>query len=499
MKTSIIQLEPNDDIISARDKMTWSKSPRILIVWPSRGKLLRRRIDLVLLKRQGEELGAQLALVTHDRAVALYARELGLPIFPKMKAAQQYAWPSLSVEKMKPERKPVDPSQLRAEGERFHPAGGGLLEKTGLRLAVFTLAVLSVLVLVMFFYPSARLVISPAQKTQSADLEVSASPRVRSAGLTGGIPVRQVTVVVEGRQEVDSTGTTRVANQYATGKIQLANLTASEVMLPEGTILRTMDDPPVRFQTLVQVTLPAGPGKTAEVEARAFLPGTAGNVAAGKIQSVEGDVSLLVSVTNPEPFSGGTEQASLAPDEDDYQRARDMLLKALEQPARDDLERMLPSGQVLIPAYLRVKEIQKETSLPAVGQPGDRLRLTMQVEFSSWQIASSDLVNVAMATLDASLPGGYMPLPETLTIQPLTQPVMAGSDTAHWKVRAQRVLRAYRPTDEIVGDVQGRPVSQAVRVLKERLPMQNEPQVLLSPSWWFWMPSLPFRIEVVTQ
>jgi hypothetical protein len=47
MKTQIIQLESHDDIISIRDKMGWSQTSRILLVWPE--KKTQPALDLVKL------------------------------------------------------------------------------------------------------------------------------------------------------------------------------------------------------------------------------------------------------------------------------------------------------------------------------------------------------------------------------------------------------------------------------------------------------------------
>ena len=73
MKTQILRLEPHDDFISARDKMGWSQTERILLVWPEGGHILVRRLDLTLLQRKSTSLGAQLALVCDDANVRYYA------------------------------------------------------------------------------------------------------------------------------------------------------------------------------------------------------------------------------------------------------------------------------------------------------------------------------------------------------------------------------------------------------------------------------------------
>ena len=93
MKTQLIQLESHDDIISIRDKMSWAKTPRILLVWPRKGRVGVRPFDLVLLRRHAESLGAELGLVTHDAEIRAAARPMALPVFSKTGHAQRKPWP----------------------------------------------------------------------------------------------------------------------------------------------------------------------------------------------------------------------------------------------------------------------------------------------------------------------------------------------------------------------------------------------------------------------
>ena len=57
MKIQIINIEPHDDYGSIRDKLLWAKAQRAVLVWPGRGTALNRRLDLVMLKRLGQQLG----------------------------------------------------------------------------------------------------------------------------------------------------------------------------------------------------------------------------------------------------------------------------------------------------------------------------------------------------------------------------------------------------------------------------------------------------------
>ena len=87
MKTQVIQLEPYDDVISIRDKMSWAKTDRILLVIPRRSKILARILDIRLLQRHAELVGARLAIVTRNVHLRLIAQELEIPVFSKLSLA----------------------------------------------------------------------------------------------------------------------------------------------------------------------------------------------------------------------------------------------------------------------------------------------------------------------------------------------------------------------------------------------------------------------------
>ena len=95
MKTQIIQLEAHDDHISIRDKMNWSKTPRILLVLPRRRRFDINTLDLKLLQRHARNMGAALGLVTKSAKVIRSAAVLGIPVFADNLEAQREAWTSM--------------------------------------------------------------------------------------------------------------------------------------------------------------------------------------------------------------------------------------------------------------------------------------------------------------------------------------------------------------------------------------------------------------------
>ena len=93
MKTQIITLESHDDLISVRDRMSWGKSPRILLVWPKFERVTLRPVDLRVLQSHARTLGAELGLVTRIPNVQRDALGFGIPVFGTTAEAQRQAWP----------------------------------------------------------------------------------------------------------------------------------------------------------------------------------------------------------------------------------------------------------------------------------------------------------------------------------------------------------------------------------------------------------------------
>jgi len=80
---------------------------------------------------------------------------------------------------------------------------------------------------------------------------------------------------------------------------------STDLTVPAGTVCMTAGL--IRFETLEDAVLPAGSTQV-ETVARAVEAGTAGNVAANTILSMAVAPVGVKSVTNPEVFSGGTEE-----------------------------------------------------------------------------------------------------------------------------------------------------------------------------------------------
>src|SRR5215207_10030794 len=91
-KAEFLQLEPDDDAISVRDRLTFLRGKRVLLIWPENGTVLTRKLDLVLIQREAVRQAIRLALVTHDDEVTRHAEELGLSAFETIGESERKRW-----------------------------------------------------------------------------------------------------------------------------------------------------------------------------------------------------------------------------------------------------------------------------------------------------------------------------------------------------------------------------------------------------------------------
>lgn len=495
MKTKIITLESHDDLISVRDRMSWAKTPRILLVWPKYEKVTLRQVDLKVLQRHASALGAQLGLVTRARRVRADAEELQIPVFESAGQAQRMAWP-------KPRRR-----------RRFawHPPARDLREKRNqlpaleepwrahpaVRVSAFIMGVLAVLTLVALFIPRAEITLSPVSKMQSLTLPVTASPSVETVFITGSVPAREKRVLVDGSQTVVVTGEAVVPQSKARGAVEFRNLTQQAVNVPAGTVVQNADG--IRFVTTEEGELEAGVGKTLELRIEAVEGGAAGNLEAETINAIEGRLGLSLSVTNPEPTTGGRELPSVQASDADRVRAKNLLMKGLEEKARESLGQKLDSGELLFERTLQISQTLSEEYDPPAGAAGTRLTLAMQVEYSVLYADAADLTRLASLALNASLPQGFVASSDALTVKPMTEPVVSADGTAKWTMRAEREIVQQIDAAQVTQLVQGFGAWDVESQLKKKLPLSRDPDVQLTPVWWPWMPIVPFRISVVTE
>jgi hypothetical protein len=497
VKTTVIQLESYDDVTSARDKMAWCRSGRILFVFPEDYKVLERRVDLSLLKRFSVELGVQLGIVSNDTDVQANAREAGIPLFQSTVVAQKIPW-RRTRHRHKLFESHRSSARLAELQDKARNHSTDIFCGRAARIGILAVAILSITALIGYFLPSATISLPEIRKEQVVDLSVWASPSIPSPVPAGGLPAFVTSVIVEGQDEAPASGQVITPDAAAIGYIKFSNLTTQEVQVAAGTTVVAINPGNVRFEVLQQTIVPAGFGQVAFAQVQALEKGIRGNVDAGEIAAVEGSLGLQLAVTNLGPTQGGEDRKAASPTQSDYQILHDRLLQALVKNAEVEFQKKLTNAEQLIPGSISLKTVLLENIEPAIGQPADSLHLSMQAEFSSWSIHLADLAKVENFALDASLPAGMAGLGAAPQSTNLSTPQF-DQDTVRWNVRASRSTRQVWNRDSIVAQVIGKNQTGAAKQLAEMLGSSVDFRIENQPAWWPFLPGLSFRITVVNQ
>jgi len=505
MKTFILQLEPHDDITSAKDKMGWGKSSHILVVWPEKEKILNRQLDLILLKRSAVALGSQIALVSRDPRVRYYAPRLGIPVYSSLSKARSSIWrlprrfrriQSSNKEPYNRERTVSEagvpgyhrapPTRPVKEIHRLHPL---------VRIGLFLAGVVSILLLAAVLLPGAEIYLQPQVNDQGLTIPVRASPDIASIQLTGQVPLRKINVIVEGRDSLPAISRQSFPDHSASGSALFTNLTDQAVEIPTGTVVRSLGDAPQRFRVSSPGTIPSGPGQSLALPVSSLVPGPSGNLPAGSLVAIEGQLGTSLSVTNPQPTINGTERLLPVPEDADRQELADRLKQSLQITALAEMEQDLAEGDVLIPASIHLAEVLDQDYQPAAGQPADELRLLLRVNYEAFCVAQQDINSLVEILLNSSLPEGFMPVDGSLKIENLGDPVFQG-DAAEWTLRASRQVQAVLPEPQAVQLALGLDPQSAKLKLAANLDLGDAPVIRLVPSWWPRLPYIPLRIKV---
>jgi hypothetical protein len=493
MKTQLIPLESHDDLISVRDRMSWAKTPRILLVWPKSVRIALRPLDLKVLQRHATSLGAQLGLVTRHRSIRREAQALGIPVFGSTGEAQRVPWPERSLREKRERR--ISHSTLLYLREQVRAREDAWRSHPFTRISAFLLGVLAVLALVSLFVPRAQVILTPETRTQTVTLPVQADLEINSVFITGNIPSRQVSVVIEGSQGALATGSVPVPQTKAEGVVTFRNLTEQEVIIPAGTVLTSTGLPGVRFLTMEPGELPPELEATVDVSVQAESAGVSGNVETGTILAIEGDLGLLVTVTNEQATIGGRDRITQAATEKDLARLRESLLDDLEKKALDEIYKLLEADDQIFDHTVEIKQILVESYDPPSGQASRKVTLTMQVEFTASYASGEDLAELADIVLNASLPDGFDVASDQLTFETVNAPQPHAPGITRWVVRVSRQLEKQVDAGQIVPLVRGRSMEAAIAQL-ENMALASKPVIQLTPEWWPWLPLIPFNISV---
>lgn len=496
MKIHIIYLDPQDDHASTRDKLNACQAQRAALVWPNRGRILSRRLDLVLVERHARNRGVQIGLVTIDPVVQRQAQAVGIPTFETLDEASKETWrtkPHGSADVQMEDRDRAQIRETLLEGsprtlQRSEPGSG--------QWVIGGVAILAVLILAAALLPSAQIAVLPDLETQSLLVGITLDPEIAAPSSEGIIPAYPASVIVEGELSLSTSAYVFIPTEFATGFVEFTNLTSDPITVPSGTGVRTAGDPAIRFETTETAVLPAGTGKTTQVDVRALEPGQSGNVEAGTITAVEGLLGLEISVLNPQATSGGLDNLSPAVGEEDIARLKEDLTEILLGEAQTVFEADLEDDQVLVVESLNVSRVIREQFGHEVGEAAETVGLSLELEINGLVYAWEDFQGLLQQALQDRRAADILGVPASITAVQQGTGQMGTDGQLTLSFLATQLTYEGIDLGALAYQLPWRTSQQAIDILEDQGSLSVQ-EITIQPSWFPRLPLLALRIDVL--
>jgi hypothetical protein len=494
VKVQVINLEPEDDHISAREKLRWTKAPRAVFVWPGRGRVLTRLLDLKLLQRQAERQGTQIGLVTLDPDTIYNAHELGIPVFETLGEIETGHW------HVRP-RAPSEPHANRNPESREellrNPPARALSRPTQpsrTRYALFALGFTLPLMMLLSLLPAAHLVVAPEAQQLDENAVFQLTSDDSEDPESHLLPIQTFTIRVSGSMRTPTSGRSSQPSIQAKGEIQITNISASTVILAQGTRVLPVDAPGPTFQTDAGAVIP--PGDTKSIGVTAVQPGPDGNLPGGTIWAIEGPAGLSIEAVSPSPTSGGAlSTRSAVSSADRLALTRQLQAQLLEQ-ARSQMEDRLSIHELLIPESVKPERVLEADFDHESGDAADSVALTTTIDVTGIAYDRELLLVQLSRVVSASLPQGWHLIPGSVEIQ-MHQfaPRLAGTN-AELRVDYQASIYAEPDRDSLIATLRLKPVDQLERAFSASKIEAELVSSNITPAWLPFFPAFNFQYDI---
>lgn len=470
---SVVLVERSEDIAAICGRLDLAPTWAVVIHAPDGNRQLGTELGMRRLVRHAEEGGKVIAIATRSSSLGSRARQAGIPVSRRPDTVRWDAGGRYVFR--------IGPLSVAA------PAVGRYVQVAFIA-AIGLLAV----ALALTMAPSATVVAYPPGETLSQVITISASEDYASVNLeTFEVPAARVS----GEQGITlaqaPTGTVDVGVEPARTALVISNPTAADVVVAAGTVLL---GGPTFFPFELDATVTVPRQGNVSATATAARPGTEGNLPAGTIGGWLDEKFRFLTVTNPEPATGGVSEPRPAVGPQDVANLQ-QLAKALE--SSDAVKRGLVEARPHDAVFLRTAETSVKYGLPEppVGTPADLVILRVTVHVSALAVLAETLDQVASEVLQAEAGDGTL-LPGTVkAIETGARLLDAETGVIRTEIRIQGEFARGVTAAAIRQAVKGKSPEQARSTLSDRYGIQDA-EVKLRPGWAPWVPRFGFRLDV---
>ncbi|NDJ84610.1 MAG: hypothetical protein GYB66_01880 [Chloroflexi bacterium] len=503
-----IQLETYDDVVSVKDRLQFVEAGRVLLVFPTTGRILQRKLDLVLILREAARRDLRLALVVQDVAVVENARELNIACFYTVEEARTQRWTrpraKVFVDRQDRPQSTHDPYELMMAATRLKPPLSRA-QQSWLRVfrgGVFGVAILALLFGLFVTVPSARVTLSPARDELNVTINIVADPSLETARPESlRITASRMRIPSEATVTIETSGKRPAENSLAEGIVTFTNNTELAHFIPVGTIVQTASVPPVQFQTTEEAALPARQGATVKVAIRALdsNPGLSGNQPAGAIERIEGDLSDSITVTNQNATYGAGLREIAFVTAFDHERLLTLARQQVRQNARDllliDLDE---STSLIVPETINVINEREVIYSAQVDQPAESVTLTLKATVEATIIDLTEARLAAFTNLGRYMTGEREFDDRNLTYRTGEIQQILEDGSVVFQMRIEGTTYVNIDANQVRERLAGLSEREARNTLEREylLDPRHSPEVETWPGFLNRMPVLPMRIEV---
>jgi hypothetical protein len=218
--------------------------------------------------------------------------------------------------------------------------------------------------------------------------------------------------------------------------------------------------------------------------------GKESNLPSGTKFSVDSyDTSDLIA-KNDNPFSGGTKSQVTVVSKTDSSKLEADLIKQMETKAKDDLQKQLDSGKILLPAFV-AETLNKESLSAKVGDQVSQLTLTGTVEYRGISYNKSDLAMLGKSLLSHDIPSG-----EEIDYNNIQTSVLdinnksANEIDANLNIKGLLVPKINQTN--LIKSIKGKSFKESQDLIN-KLPQISDVEIKLSPNLFFLPKNLPSR------
>jgi len=508
-----IQLAANEDVNSIRDRLTFIRGTRILLIWPEQGTALTRKLDLVLVQREAKRRAIQIALVTHDEQVLQNAADLGMSTFETIGESERGRWKRgrsrlFTSRDDRPDDAP-EPEELMDVASRIKTPK----RVRWWRAALSRTAILIVMIAVLggtayIVLPSATVSLQLSQDILQSEVNLTADPNARDVDVERRvIPATILRATVQSTGTVETTGRESLPDTAAIGVVVFTNLTTSAITLPIGTTVSTTTGTPIYYKTMEEKRLPGGTNQTVEVPIQAVegSTGTQGNVEAGLINTVVGDLASRVSARNLTPTTGGESRSYNLVTQEDHDRLLAIVRGQIQSSAYTEMQQSLTDTQTIVIETIRIPANGERkdwtTFSKLVGASADVLTLDMRATVEALAIDDRFARQIVLADLAARQPIGLYLVPESFQYTRGSVIETRPDGTVVLSASGQGIVAGELNTIKMQESIAGRSVAETQTIIARLVSLApgTTAQITLVPDWLPHMPLLAVRIQIVTQ